>query len=469
MLKLNNQIVLNAWDLQRYFSPWDAIRQIEDVLTFARVHCQRLAIILRDQRNADTGGPVGYSAVYLNKQFWIEVVEEGSKPSSWKYSPASVKACFQDILKTKFEEYTSPEQNKPLLREITDARVDEKLQYIIASGKLTGTPQDVRTTILLLALCELAEVDVFAQSFQRWETEPKKPQTAAASVHQPSRKEPVSLPKEPPAEQVPDVEVLRLETRGTPYRFLYYEQDKLEAGQTIRSIRLEAVMGRDKANNVAIHLVHPKTNQVVLSTVLNAGTFRDCTVVDGKIVKLLPTMAISRNLCVARTQKSAQFEVVPLGSDLWTIDMDTEKARGVTCLAAGDEQTQGFLFVSGGKVLTSFYKPCEDFYVRMEMQIITDPVVEAKIVPEGYCLLTSGGSVISDIPEWNGRKNLVSLSEFGRKPDYVIENMPLAAEVVLNESLNSLAVRDRHGKMDVIFADDPARSIHKTGDRTFRI
>lgn len=469
MLKLNNQIVLNAWDLQRYFSPWDAIRQIEDVLVFARVHCQRLAIVLRDQRNADTGGPVGYGAAYLNKQFWIEVVEEGSKPSGWKYSSASVKACFQDILRTKFEEYTSPEQNKPLLRELADAGVEEKLQYILSSGKLTGSPQDIRTTILLLALCELAEVDVFAQSFQRWEAEPKKPQTAAASVHQSSRKEPVPPPKKPPAERVPDVEVLRLETRGTPYRFLYYERDELEAGQTIRSVRLEAVTGRDKANNITIQLVHPKTDQLVLSTVLNAGTFRDCTVVDGKIVKLLPTMAISQNLCVARTQRSEQFEVVPFGSDLWTIDMDPEEARGVTCLAAGDEQTQGFLFVSGGKVLTSFYKPCEDYFVRMEMQMITDPIVEAKIAPEGYCLLTSVGSVISDIPEWNGRKNLVSLSEFGRKPDYVIENMTQAAEVVLNESLNSLAVRDRHGKMDVIFAEDPARSIHKTGERTFRI
>ena len=228
-------------------------------------------------------------------------------------------------------------------------------------------------------------------------------------------------------------------------------------------------MGHDKSKNLTIQLVHPKTNQVVLSAALNAGEFRDCTAVDGKIVKLLPTMSVSKNLCVARKQDSEQFEVVPYGSDPWTIDMDSDKARAVTCLAVGDEQEQGFLFVGGGRVITSFFKPCEDYFVRMEMQLITDRIVEARIEPGGYCLLTDCGDVVSDIPQWNGRKSVISLSDTGRKPDFVIENKSQIVEVVMNESHDSLAVRDRHGKIDIIFADDPSRSFRKTGAYSIRI
>lgn len=475
MLKLNNQIILNAWDFQKDFSPWEAFRQLEDVIGFARVHCQKLAVVLHGREDS-RGGTVQtsaaecYGASYLNKPFWIGILEDGSNPASWKYSDKSVKDCFQDILKARFEEYSSPEQNKALLREIEDARIDEKLQHIVSSGKLTDS-QEIRTAVILLALCELAEADVFTQSFLRWKVEPVKPQ--AIPEHQKGKPQRIdsltSSVQRVQAELLPDVEVLRLETRGTPYAFFYYEQEVLEKGHILRATRLEAVMGQDKSRRLTIQLVHPQTNQVIMSAVLNAGDFRDCTAVDGKIVKLLPTMAISKNLCVARKQRSEQFEVVPFGSDLWTVDMDPDKARSITCLAAGDDQEQGFLFVGGGKVITTFFKPCEDYFVRMEMQMITDTIVEVQIEPEGYCLLTNYGRVLSNIPRWRGQKNLVSLSEFGRKPDFTIENMEQAAEVVLNETQDSLAVRDKHGKMDVVFADDPARTFRKTGERSIRI
>lgn len=479
MLKFNNQIILNAWDFQKYFSPWEALRQLEDVTVFARVHCQKLATVLTRGKGSPNGtdqttAAGRYGASYLTKEFWIALLEEGKNPAAWRYTDKSVKACFQDIIKSKFEEYDSPEQNKAMLQELADARMDAKLQYIISSGKLTGAPQDIRTAVLLLALCELAEADVFAQSFRRWELEPAKPKKPQAVPAPQDGKSSKQITPQPPekkiqAEYLPEAEVLRLETRGIPYSFFYYEKEELEKGHTIRSVRLEAVTGRDKSKNLTIQLVHPNTNQVILSAVLNAGEFRDCTAVDGKIVKLLPTMSISKNLCVARKQGSERFEVVPYGSDLWTIDMNPDKARSITCLAAGDEQEQGFLFVGGGQVITSFFKPCEDYFVRMEMQMITDTIVEARIEPNGYCLLTNSGYVISDIPQWNGRKNLVSLSDAGRQSDFVIENMDKIVEVVMNESQDSLAVRDRQGKMDVIFADDPSRSFRKTGERSIRI
>lgn len=478
MLKLNNQIILNAWDFQKYFSPWDAFRQLDEVIAFAQVHCKKLTVVLTEKEDpkgdtSKTSLVTLYGAKYLTKQFWIEVVEEGTVPSQWEHSSESAEACFQDIIKTKFGESNSSKLPEALLQEVTDAGINDKLQHIISEGKLTGA-QDIRTAVILLALCELAGKDVFAESFRRWEEESaehQKENTVSASQNEKLQAQdvPPSDKQKIQAEYLPEVEVLRLETRGRPYSFYYYEQEKLEEGHTIRTVRVEAVMGRDKSRNLKIQLVHPKTNQVVLSAYLNAGEFRDCNTVGGKIVKLLPTMAISKNLCVARRQGSGQFEVLPFSSDLWTIDMDPETARSVTCIAAGDEQKQGFLLVSKGHVITSFFRPCEDFFVRMEMQMITDRILEARIEPDGYCLLTSNGDVISDIPQWRGKKNVISLSDAGRYPDFKIENMDQPAEVVMNESHDSLAVRDRHSKIDAIFADDPARSIQKTGKHSIRI
>lgn len=472
MLKLNNQIILNAWDFQKYFSPWESYRQLAEVAAFARVHCQKLATVLLRNEPGKTSGleEKRYAARYLDKEFWIQVVEEGRNSSAWKYEDKSVKACMQNILRAKFEEdYTSPEQNKPLLQEYTDAKIDEKLQYIISSGKLSSSAQDIRAAVILLALCELAEADVFSQSFRRWEVPPAKPQrlqpvsAPEGETSQDKRIPPAPKHKTVQAELLPEVEILRLETRGIPYNFCYYEQEELEKGQVIRSVRVEAVMGRDQSRRLTLQMLHPKTNQVVVSTVLNAGEYRDCTVVNGKIIKLLPTMAVSRNLFVARklAAHNPRFDVVPFGSDPWAIDMDLDKVKSITCLAAGDERNQGFLMVSGGEVITSFYKPCEDYFVRMEMQMIADPIVEVKIEPDGYCLLTGAGTVISDIPKWNGRENQISLSEFGRKPTIKIENMEGVTEVVMNGAKDSLALRDRDGKIDVIFADDPSRRFRK--------
>lgn len=473
MLKLNNKPILNALDLQTHFAPWEVLRQLDEVVSFARVHCQRLATVLKDEKGPFSGSAkpnaLGYyGASCINKTFWLAIAEAGRKASDWKYADAGVKACMDDILKEHFYKNSPTEaQEKLLLQEYSDAKVDEKLQHIISSGQFTDSAGDVRTVVLLLALCELAEADVLKQSFRRWEAEPAAPGRRPAEDHSaspgPCQHAGAGI------ELLPDAPVLRLETRGAPYLFHYYEQDVLETGAVIQVVRLEACMGPDKFKKLQIHLIHSGTGEPAFSVSLAVGEYRDCLAVNGRIVKFLPTMAVSRNLFVARRPDTNRFEVVPFGAHSWTIDMAPGDVRAITCVAAGDEREQGFLFVSGGKVITNFYKPCEDYSVRMEMQMIFDTIVEAQIEPEGYCLLTNTGRVISDIPARNGRERVVSLSPFGRRETVHIKNKENIREIVMDKGQKSLAVRDRSGRIDVIFADDPDRTFQKRSDGWIQI
>ncbi len=479
MLKMNNYTILNALDLKGHFDAWDALQQLEEVAAFARIHCLRLATVLKSKGNPGEGNAKysasgQYAAVYLGKSFWLGILEKGMKPADWEVPDENVNGCMQAILKEAVsEDNMNSNGMEQLQQEYADAMIKEKLLHIASSGKLTDSREDVRTTVLLLALCELAEVDVFQYSFRRWDEEQPKRSFPEAEYEKAvslcEKKEETQKCESIQAEELPNVMVLQLKARRKPYSFCYYAQDALNAGDLIRGVRIEACAGRDKYKKVTIRLVHPETNQIVRTVGINVGEYRDCTAVNGRIVKFLPTMAVSKNLCVVRNLADDHFEVVPFGSNAWRVDMDRNQARTVTCLAAGDVQEQGFLFVADGKLISSFYKPAEDYGVRMDLQMIFDTIVEAAIEPEGYCLLTSAGTVISDIPKWNGADRIVSLSDLGRKQDIRIDNLRNVDEAVMSVTGDSLVIRDGQGKPDVIFGDDPARSFQKSADGSIRI
>lgn len=477
MLKMNNYTILNAFDLKEHFSAWDALAQLEEAAAFVRIHCLPLVTVLKSrpgEGNAKYNASGQYAAVYLEKSFWLGILAKGMKPADWEITGENVIGCMQAVLKEAFsKEEMAPDEAERLQQEYADAMIGEKLLHIAASGKLTDSREDVQTTVLLLALCELAEVDVFQYSFQRWDEERPKPPFPGAEYEKaehPCEKEEKNQECEPvQAEELPNVAALQLKARRKPYSFCCYARDELNAGDQIRVVRIDACAGRDPYGKVAVRLVHPETKQILRTVEIPAGEYRDCTAVNGRIIKFLPTMAVSKNLCVVRNPAEGCFEVVPFGSNAWRVGMDPNKARSVTCLAAGDVQEQGFLFVADGKVISSFYKPAEDHGVRMDLQMIFDTIVEAAIEPEGYCLLTGAGTVISDIPKWNGAERVVSLSGPGKGQDLRIEHPGNVAEAVMSVTGDSLVIRDGQGQLDVIFGDDPTRSFQKSADGSIRI
>lgn len=478
MLKLNGKIILNALDLQDNFYPWELYRQLDDMYQFAKVHCQKIAVVLshpggQESSKVPLTAEGKYAASYLNMEFWLNILEKGCTAENWSYPREDAKKCFYSIVK---EFYQKPEQKDALLQEIEDDQIEEKLQHIISSGGLTVSPKDVQTTVILLALCKLAGVDVLSQSFHRREINPptqRKPKVRPEDPKQTQRQEAGSKTQKPSAdpeeqetvqvEKMPDVGVLRLETNATPYRFFYYDQERLESGMQIRTVRLEAIAGRDRSKRLTVQIVHPKSNQVILSAVLNIGDFRDCNVVDGRVIKFLPTMSISEDLCVIHNQKTKQLDVIPYQADPWTVTMDEEEANTITCVAAGDDQRQGFLCITGGKILTDFYKPCEDYFTRIQLQIIPETIVEADILPDGYRLLTSDGNILSDMPIWDGKRAQVSLTDVGRKSDLTVSGLSQTVEAVLGADGHSLAARNRQGERTIIFAKDPVHSIELLG------
>ena len=133
-------------------------------------------------------------------------------------------------------------------------------------------------------------------------------------------------------------------------------------------------------------------------------------------------------------------------------------AENVTCFSAGTKE-KGFLLIQGGKVNFHFYKDAEDYFTRLQLEIITVPVVEVLVSQQGYELLLEDGTTVTNTAK-GVRKDVLTLNDMGRCPLPVVADLPDVREAVFSETRESLAIlRSGKEKESIYFAG---------GNRKFR-
>lgn len=461
MLKLKDVAILNAFDLKKEFSPWTAYENIEAFEAFARVHCVPLAHILE-------GSDGAYRAAYLKKDFWLEILNKGLHSEAWPEETLdNAASCFLKLVKEAWPKiYGQESQDKGLKREIQDAAVEKKLAYIVKEAGFSGSQKEIRTSLLLLSMCELAEADVFAQNFQRWEerkeTAAKKIQTADENVQ---GKEPAGGLAELDIRLFPEADNVPLKTSSAPYCFWYYSEGQLKSTCRIKTVRVEAVHGGNQFEKVCIQLYDCNTKEQIQTIYLNIGEYRDCNIADGKVIKFLPSFVLSENLCLVRENCcQSQLTVIPKGAEGWKLGLDEENSRKVTSFAVGEESNQGILLIRSGKLITGFYKPCEEFAVKMALRMIGDVLVEVCIGTGGYRLLTEDGTVLSDDPAWNGKRHMVTVSEDGRGYLPQVQGEMDVQEAISDEKGTVLALRYKNGTYRILNFQNEGRRIQAKQD-----
>ena len=106
--------------------------------------------------------------------------------------------------------------------------------------------------------------------------------------------------------------------------------------------------------------------------------------------------------------------------------------------------------VQEGKVNSQFYKPAEDYFTRLKLEMIPLSVVETEIKNGNYYFLLEDGSVVSSE---DGQKTtgITSLSEKNRYPFPVLNSKDFD-EIALSDSLNSIVgLNFVSGKQMIIF------------------
>lgn len=432
MLKLNDSVILNALDLKNGFYPWTAYENLESFVAFAKVHCVPLCLLINGENGI-------YKAIYMKKEFWMEVLEKGLHPEQWPESTAqTMDGIFMDLVLKALPDIAA-QKTPGLNRELADAKSIEKLGFILEQGGMEHTLENIHTAILLMAMCEVAEADVFTQDFHRWESKPgQKPNEIKDGNLQPD----IHL--------FPEADVLPLKTSSLPYQFWYHSDERLRDGLQIKTVRVEAVSGGNQFEKACIELYDSYTKEKVQTICLRSGEYRDCNISGGQVIKFLPTLSLSQNMCLVReTYDEAQLTVVPKDAEKWTLGLDQESGDRVTAFAAGEESSQGFLLICSGKLIISFYKPCEVFSIKMALRMIVDCLVEVSIGRKGYRLLTEDGMVLSDDAEWKGRENVLTLSENGRGSIQEISGETDIREVVRDERKTALAIRKGTGEYNI--------------------
>lgn len=412
ILKINGHAVLNFLDLQEHFSPWAIWEQQEAYASFVRVHS--LPLTVWQVRENGVLQPLQYAG----KEFWMDLLEKNLCGAAF---PAGRDAseCLDALLRGKYKDELLKENASGLLeQERLAQRIDEKLRYIMSGARLKETPEDIKTAILLLAICQLAEMDAEKQDFQRWTETLQSDTTKTASGEKEEKSQDHSVSgtasrtETAAAEQdindFPQADRVALKARTQPYCYWYHTEDRL-TGKKIRTVRIEAISGEQGDGRVTLLFYRPDGSQAQKVELL-AGEYRDCTVSGGRLIGFLPTMSISETLCMARSNyHSSEIRIIPRNASEWILNADAETARKITSFSAGDNTRDGFLYIRNGRLIKAYYKPAENYTIRQKLDLIDDRLVEVRLIPEGYILLTEYGEVISSDPEWNGRTGVITL------------------------------------------------------------
>lgn len=402
LLRVNGTAVLNFLDLQSRFSPLSVYGQLETLDRFAAVHCVPLPLQL-----TGAGDGKKYVAKYLTKEFWHGM----ARRAQWPEQVMDVQAWSDFILSCARERAGEDAGEDGPEREAADSGLTEKLDFIVRSA---GAEREGRKAVVLLALCELAEVDPRKTAPEDWR--PAQDQKDAQAAPGPFLYE----------------QTAHFTADGQVRRYWYYDAAELKPGDKLRTVRVEAADGGNQYARVKLELYSRRTGQCVRTLTLGGGEFCFCTAVGDQIAAVLPSVSLSDELCLTRPDYGRPaIRVRARDGEAWELN-----AERVSCFAAGGRE-QGFLLVQEGKVNSKFYKPAQDYLTRLQLEMIPLPVVEVRIGAAGYELLLEDGTTRSAAPGGE-RTGVVTLA----RPDMgaAVKDLPRVREAVLSDSGESLAV-----------------------------
>lgn len=440
ILKLNGQPVLNFADLQKEFSPLDIYAQLEAFDSFAAVHCVPLPLQLFHTEN---GVQTRCRANYFDKAFWQKVLRSAAlretapqqleqKTDAADYFSSFVQALYENKIGiTKPEDRSREPVEGETIRaemdgELADAKIYEKLKYICESGGLRGGFADMQKAVILLAICEISEQNALSVSFQ------------SAPIEEASEEESGGIMPFPYERTAP------LTARNQPYRYWYYTSDSLAQGAHISTVRIEAKAGSNHYEKVVVELYHEQSCACVQKLELEIGEFRCCNVADGRIIKLLPSVSISDDMCLIReSYKTEEISVLSPDTEGWSLN-----AEGISGFAAGTKNI-GFLLVQNGKVNTSFYKAPDAYITRLKFDTVSLPVVEVTIEGDQYDALLADGTVISN-RQAGVKQGVVSLDADSRPPLPAIGGINGAEEIARSDTKRSTAALMRGNQRKMI-------------------
>ena len=264
-LKIFDRPVLNFFDLHNGFLPSELFSQIDSFIDFAEIHCLSLQSHLRNK-----AGNL-YKAVYLTKNFWLDILRRTEWPSG--------KTC-KEMLSAISDNDSDTE------KEMTDARITEKLNFI---SRNSG--QDSRNVLMLLAMAELAEIDSTKIEPSQWKILANNAATVNNEIKQLTCYN----------------DNLKLTANGQVYKYYYYDGEKLPDNSEIKTIKIEAI-GSNQFAEVKIELHSEALKCCIQKLSLKLGEYVYCNVVDGKIIKFLPNISISDELCLIRENFAKSYK-----------------------------------------------------------------------------------------------------------------------------------------------------------------
>ena len=213
LLRVNGTAVLNFLDLQSRFSPLSVYGQLETFDRFAAVHCVPLPLQL-----TGAGDGKKYVAKYLTKEFWHGM----ARRAQWPEQVMDVQAWSDFILSCARERAGEDAGEDGPEREAADSGLTEKLDFIVRSA---GAEREGRKAVVLLALCELAEVDPRKTAPEDWR--PAQDQKDAQAAPGPFLYE----------------QTAHFTADGQVRRYWYYDAAELKPGDKLRTVRVEAADG----------------------------------------------------------------------------------------------------------------------------------------------------------------------------------------------------------------------------------
>ena len=181
-----------------------------------------------------------------------------------------------------------------------------------------------------------------------------------------------------------------LQASDKPYIYGFHDSDTLDEDETIETVCIEAKDGTNKYDNVRIQLYSEEHKKIISETVLKSGESVYCNVAGGKIIKFLPTVSTSDDMCLSRTN-DGNINISSKDSDNWQLS-----GKGVSCFCTGTSQ-EGFVLIKNGTVNMSFYKGKLDYIWRTVKTLLdSKKIVEVKKTDFHILFLSSDGRVYSD-------------------------------------------------------------------------
>lgn len=375
ILRINGTPILNLYDLQKHFSPWEVYNNIADFAAFAAVHCVPLPV-----RYIKDG--ITETAVIIDKQFWLDALT-GVNNYQEKTALALLRELKSDAIKALKKDNPDENRDEDVNREYLAQQLEKKLEHIVKASKLKDTADDAQKAVKMLAICELSEIDPLVRSDFRIMDE---------RALQPGRQKPDAAQGEAVL-PFPMEKTLILTAMPTPYRYYLYEGKELKQGEIIHTVCVCAkASNRNQYEKVKIQLYSSDGKTVKETIELNPEEFRYCTAAGGKLIRFQPTESSGRNLRLIRANlKTPDITVSGASGEDWHLSLD-----GISCFSAVDADT-GFMFVERGKPNGLYYTPYHnDFMTQTKISMILRPVVEVYASKNGYRLLCENGEIITN-------------------------------------------------------------------------